>query len=362
MSKVTTPRRDPVPNVAVIGAGISGLFAARTLNDHGMKVTVFEKSRGVGGRMSTRSIGERGSGRTFDHGAQYFTARDPRFIRYVDSWIEQGVVGKWPDSELGSDQKIVVIENGTIKSESNTAERFVGIPTMNSICKHLARDIDVHTQTRVAEIIKIEGGVQLLSESGDSLGKFDRLIVTAPTAQAAELLAGFPKLAEKISAIQMNPCWATMVVFESPLTEQWTGVFLHGSFLSWAARNSTKPGRKRDAEHLVIHANSEWTADHWEDDPQEVAQAMLAEFWRVSGLPQVGHDHLQSHRWKYAIPVQPSEERCFTDDSGIAIACGDWASGSRVEGAFLSGMAAAGQILGTLSAAQSNRPQQTHLF
>ena len=362
MSKVTTPRRDPVPNVAVIGAGISGLFAARTLSDHGMKVTVFEKSRGVGGRMSTRSIGERGSGRTFDHGAQYFTARDPRFIRYVDSWIEQGVVGKWPDSELGSDQKIVVIENGTIKSESNTAERFVGIPTMNSICKHLARDIDVHTQTRVAEIIKIEGGVQLLSESGDSLGKFDRLIVTAPTAQAAELLAGFPKLAEKISAIQMNPCWATMVVFESPLTEQWTGAFLHGSFLSWAARNSTKPGRKRDAEHLVIHAKPEWTADHWEDDPQEVAQAMLAEFWRVSGLSQVGHDHLQSHRWKYAIPVQPSEERCFTDDSGIAIACGDWASGSRVEGAFLSGMAAAGRILGTLSPAHSDRPQQTDLF
>ena len=70
---------------------------------------------------------------------------------------------------------------------------------------------------------------------------------------------------------------------------------IKGLFLC-TARSSTKPRRKQDAEHLVIHANPEWTANHWEHDPQEVAQAMLAEFRRVSGLSQVGHNHLQSHR------------------------------------------------------------------
>ena len=89
---------------------------------------------------------------------------------------------------------------------------------------------------------------------------------------------------------------------------------------------------------------------------------MLAEFWRVTGLTPQPHQHLQSHRWKYAIAVDPSEERCFVDDSAVIVACGDWASGSRVEGAFLSGMAAAGRILGTLSAGEKETPQQSFLF
>ncbi len=78
-----------------------------------MNVTVFEKSRGVGGRMSTRRIE---SGDTFDNGAQYFRARDKRFFRYVTSWAQQGIVAKWPDLGLGSEQKIVAFENGLAKS------------------------------------------------------------------------------------------------------------------------------------------------------------------------------------------------------------------------------------------------------
>ena len=126
-------------------------------------------------------------------------------------------------------------------------------------------------------------------------------------------------MAEPISKIEMNPCWATMVAFEKPITDQWAGAFLHGSFLSWAARNSTKPGRNHDVEHLVIHANPEWTAEHWEQDAGEVAQMMLAEFWRVSGISPQSATHLQSHRWKYAIPVDPSGIRCFADESAVIV-------------------------------------------
>ena len=361
LAKVTTPRFKPVPNVAVIGAGISGLIAARTLQDHGIPVTVFEKSRGVGGRMSTRRIGESDAATTFDHGAQYFTARDPRFIRYVSSWFEQGIVAKWPNENLGSDQKIVVLEDGVVKSESKTEDRFVAVPAMSSICKHLAANIDVQIQKRVSKITEVEGGVELFDDLGNPLGQFDRLVVSAPAAQAAELLVNFPSLSDTISKTKMNPCWATMVAFEKPITDQWVGAFLHGSFLSWAARNSTKPGRSPDVEHVVIHATPQWTEEHWEREPSEVAEEMLAEFWRVAGVSPHSHTHLQSHRWKYAIPIEPSIERCFTDELSVVVACGDWASGSRVEGAFLSGMAAAGRILGTLcSGVEAAR--QTKLF
>jgi NADPH-dependent 2,4-dienoyl-CoA reductase/sulfur reductase-like enzyme len=75
--------------MAVVGAGISGLTCARTLADHGLPVTVFEKSRGVGGRMATRRSD---NGAVFDHGAQYFTVRDQRFQNCVDSWQHAGLV------------------------------------------------------------------------------------------------------------------------------------------------------------------------------------------------------------------------------------------------------------------------------
>ena len=68
--KVATSRDASVPAVAVIGAGISGLFAARTLADRGLNVKVFDKGRGLGGRMSTRRVDGKSC---FDHGAQYFT-------------------------------------------------------------------------------------------------------------------------------------------------------------------------------------------------------------------------------------------------------------------------------------------------
>ena len=360
LAKVTQPRFNPVLHVAIVGAGISGLFAARTLQDHGLKVTVFEKSRGVGGRMATRRVA---GGVTFDHGAQYFTARDPRFIRYVNSWIEQGIVARWPDRELGADQKIVVLKNGAIPSESNSEDRFVAVPTMNSICKHLAEHLDIHTQTRIQRVDRIDEGVEIFSESAKALGKFDRLIVSAPAAQTAELVVSSTSLADQISKMEMNPCWAAMVSFSQPITDQWVGAFLHDSFLSWAARNSTKPGRSRDVEQLIIHASPDWTAANWERAPDEVARTMLAEFWRVAGIPPQPSDHLQAHRWKYAIPVDPIEARCFVDDSAVIFCCGDWASGSRVEGAFLSGMSAAGRILATLSPAQQQgEPKQEFLF
>ena len=358
-TKVNQPRFDPVPNVAVIGAGISGLIAARTLQDHGIPVTVFDKGRGVGGRMSARRTDAGGS---FDHGAQYFTARDPRFARYVDSWGQQGLVDRWPDQAIHSDQKIVVIEAGSIQSESSSQDRFVAVPAMNAICKHLASDLTVRLSTRIDKITAVDDGVALVDQDGNDLGVFDRLIVSAPAAQTAELLVDFPAVAKPVADIKMKACWAAMVSFDKPITDQWVGAFLHESFLSWSARNSSKPGRDHDQENVIIHATPEWTAEHWEDDPDEVAQAMLQEFWRVTGLEALESTHLQVHRWKYAIAETDASVGCFTNESAVVIACGDWANGSRVEGAFLSGMAAAGRITGTLTPMPNSSAAQSLLF
>ena len=112
--QTTRPLYTPRPRVAVIGAGISGLMCARTLLDHGIDVTVFEKGRGVGGRMATRRTDD---GLQFDHGAQYFTVRDERFERYVDSWLQDGIVATLGRPHLQSRQRSRRVEaegNGSL--------------------------------------------------------------------------------------------------------------------------------------------------------------------------------------------------------------------------------------------------------
>jgi photolyase PhrII len=344
--RVSAVRYDRVPQVAVIGAGMSGLFAARTLADHGLPVTVFEKSRGVGGRMATRRADE---GVSFDHGAQYFTVRDERFRRYVDSWQQQGLVARWPDPQAGPGQRIVVLKDGQLVSESESTARFVGLPAMNAVGKHLAADLPIRLKTRIAEILPANDELELVDDQGQSCGRFQRLVVSAPAGQTAELLTHFPALAAAAGSCRMDPCWAAMATFPQALTDQWVGAFLHDSFLVWTARNQTKPGRRDHVEQLVIHAGPQWTADHRDCKADDVAASMLEEFWRVTGIAAQQPATLQGHRWKYAIPLDQPEAACLFDRKAGVAACGDWCSGSRVEGAFLSGMAAAGRILGTLT-------------
>ena len=187
------------PRVAVIGAGISGLNCARTLTDHGCDVTVFEKSRGVGGRMSTRRIDPQWR---FDHGAQYFTARDDRFARYVRSWEQDGVIRSWRG-------RIVVVENGVVKAEKSDDNRYIGVPGMNAIGKHLASELNVQLQSHVTALMRSGQGWRVWA-ADEELGEFDAAVVAVPSPQAASLLAEAPELAEQAAGTQMNGCWAIM--------------------------------------------------------------------------------------------------------------------------------------------------------
>jgi len=360
--QVSRPRFEPIPSVAVIGAGISGLIAARTLQDHGLPVVVLEKSRGVGGRMATRRMAEP-TGLSFDHGAQYFTARDPRFIQYVDSWIEQGVVGRWPGGEESVGQGVVVLRDGTATARESAVERFVGIPSMNAVCKHLAQGLEIRPQTLV-EAVRAgaeQPGWTLLGENGDVLLDCQQLVVSAPAAQAANLLDAW-EISASIKDQLMNPCWALMVGFEDSIGADWAGAFVHDSFLTWVARNSSKPGRPTALESWVLHADPDWTEHHWETDPDQVTSMMLTEFWRVLGnLPQEPVV-AKAHRWKFAIPATDCTELSLSDTTRGVHVCGDWLAGGRVEGAFLSGLSAAGRILNRLRPAVLSRETQKTLF
>jgi hypothetical protein len=284
--------------------------------------------------MSTRRHGEL----RFDHGAQYFTVRDRRFEQSVRAWSDRGLVRPW-------DGRIVVLDEGSIQRVSDSTERWVGVPGMNAVCRHLADGLDIDFDTRIVHAERNGGRWHLETDTGSVFGPFDALVVTAPAPQTAELLlAAAPEMAARIEAVEMAPCWAVMAAFAGPLALDLDGAFVHGSPLSWVARNASKPGRP-DRETWVLHGSPEWSKTHLELDSEVAAHRLLDTFSEALGRELPPADHLVAHRWRFALPIEPIAEACLFDDDLAVVACGDWVGGPRVEGAFLSGSDAAGRLV-----------------
>lgn len=324
----------PMPRVAVIGAGISGLMTARTLRDLGFDVTVFEKSRGLGGRTATRRVDP---GLSFDHGAQYFTVRDPHFVRHVEAWVEQKIAAEWTG-------RIVTIDGTNVRLKTDQTHRYVGVPGMKAIAHHLGAGLGVRLESRIVRLQRIGKGWQVMDAAGQSDGPFSHVLVSLPAPQAAELL-GDHALAAEVRAIPMTPCWAVLAAFDERVEAAWDGAFVHGSPLVWVARNSSKPGRDGSHDCWVLHASPEWSAAHQDVDRDTVKATLLSAFARITAAATLNPIHLDAHRWLFsATPLSVDRLVLFDDDTGLVV-CGDWLAGGRVEGAFRSGVAAAGCIL-----------------
>lgn len=357
---VERPIAAKLPSVAIVGAGLAGLVAARTLQDHGLAVRVLEKSPQVGGRLATRELG---ADLQFDHGAQYFTARDPRFAKCVRSWMHDDLAQPW----LG--RIVEVTSNGTIQAEKHNVARYVGTPSMNHIARHLARDLDVALDTPVHCMRRSDNSQWELLDSHDQvLHRSDVVIVNCPAPQAHRLLVGHSDLAASVQSVQMQPCWAVMLRTSQVDGVPYDAAMVNDSVLAWIARNSSKPQRTDRACTWLLHATARWSSAHLESSVADVTNVLLAAFSHITHCPLSSIDVCQAHLWRYAIPSQPLEVDCLWDSVANLGACGDWCGGPRVEGAYLSGCAMAGSLVNhftidrAAAAAAASVLTQTTLF
>lgn len=332
-SIVSTPPSGGRLRVGVIGAGVAGLACARALADQGHEVVVFDKGRAPGGRISTR----RDADAQFDHGAQYFTVRDPRFGRVVRSWLEAGVVARWRP-RLGR------VIDGEIRSDDRPADAppmLVGAPRMGAIAAHLASELEVRTGVRISAVERAGDAWRLTVEQGADTHECDALAIAIPPAQAVELL-DMPAVHDALSPVALAPCWACMAEFERELDLPFDVMRIESDPLAWAARESSKPGRP-SGHRWTIHASSDWSREHLEMDRDEAAVRIVTAFTEaIGGAPAP----LRSiaHRWRFAQVERALGEPCWFDRDLRLGLCGDWCLEPRIEGAFLSGCALAGRI------------------
>lgn len=320
-------------DVCVIGAGWAGLSAASRLQAAGLDVVVLEKARGPGGRCSTR----RQDGFAFDHGAQYFTARSAEFRAAVQAWTAKGLLASW-------EPRIKVFGQRPDSAGSRPDARLVGAPGMNAVLKHLSLDLECRFSSRV-ETVRREGPIWVLNpaEQAGEL-KARSLVLTAPPEQSANLLDGHSPLAATARAVPMNPCWALMLGYAQPIPVDFDAAFDNDGPLAWLARNSSKPGRAGEA--WLLHASAEWSIRYLEEQAEWVARELLKAFHqRLPTAAGFSPSLISAHRWRYALAPEPLAQDCLIDAEQSLLLAGDWCAGNRIEGAWLSGQAAAMAVL-----------------
>jgi len=318
---------------AVIGAGLSGLVLARALRDHA-EVSVFEKSRGFGGRMATR----RRNDFQFDHGAQYFSAKTESFRRYLEPWLDAGVVAHW-------DARFVEFEGNRIDSRRTWSGRpahYVGVPGMSALGGALAQSLDVKTESRVDRIAGQAGAWRLHGDEAADLGEFDWVVSSIPAAQAATLLPQTFAHLDLVAQRNMSGCYALMLGFDEPLPIDWDAALIRQADISWISQDGSKPGRGGNT--LLVQATNHWSEAHMDLNERAVTEHMLAEIERITGLAGDHARYSALHRWRYANTAKQEGPRALVDPVQQLVACGDWCIHGRVEAAYLSGLDAAEQI------------------
>lgn len=352
-------------HIAIIGAGITGLVLARELQRQGdWQVSIFEKSRGLGGRLSTRRTGQH----SFDHGAPFFTARSAAFQQFLKPYIADGTVADWHP-------RVVTLAPGREPYGRPWFEpHYVGVPQMNSLCKALAQDLVIHTGVTVTGISGRPGNWLLqtlppepILETAEPIGPFHWVVSTVPAEQAGHLLPAVVT-PDVLSQVQFDPCFSLQLPFlvEAPLAAgkrhagqlPFAAAVVQHSPLAWLCFNQRKPGRNQCCS-LVVQSTGDWARQHLATPLPEVQQQLLAALVQLLGpqfLDGLDSAGVSLHRWRYARATQAFQQTLVADVGAGLAAGGDWCLGGGVEAGYLSAVAMAAMLGDTAKSSASPAP------
>ncbi|MEM9098579.1 MAG: FAD-dependent oxidoreductase [Pseudomonadota bacterium] len=316
------------PSIAIIGAGLTGLTVARRLADAGLNPRVYDKGRGIGGRLATRRTD---TGESFDHGAPFVTAGEAPFRTLLTDLVDNQAAAVWGPTGPWRGRK----------------PWHVGVPGMSSLPRKLAEGLEVAKQSEVNALIRNGDAWSLEFTKDRAPEEADIVVVAVPAPQAAKLLSPM-SFAEQLTEVEMAPCLSLMVAFDRPLGLLFDALKAPSEDLAWVIRNSSKPGRLRLPEAWVAHASPEWSQMHLELERPTIADAMFQLLPEAMEIDLPEPTHLAGHRWRYALTTKPLGKAHLAEpDLGLYVG-GDWCLGSTAEDAWKSGSALATDLLAAL--------------
>lgn len=322
-------------DVLIVGAGLSGLSAANKLKAKGLRVLLVEEEREVGGRLSTRL---QGNGRA-DQGAQFFTVRTPEFRAVVAQWLADGLVFEW--AQGWSDGSLAV-------AADDGHPRYAATGGFSQLARQLAADLNVRLNTPVTAVEQEASGWRVVDQAGQSY-QAAAVILTPPVPLSLALLAagGVSLSAEDrqtLAQIHYAPCLCGLFRVEGRVNLPEPGAVQRpGAAVSWIADNQRK-GISPEARIITVHANERLSRELWEVETAVVLARLQASLEPFLDGAAVIHE-AQLKRWPYATPTTIHPQRCLVaQDLPPLLFAGDAFAGPRVEGAVLSGWAAAASL------------------
>lgn len=309
--------------VVVVGAGLSGVAAARVLVEHGLPVRLLDRGRRAGGRMAVRTVEDR----PVDIGASYLTVSDPAFEAVVEDWRQRGLARPWTDTLFSTDRP------GVFEPHQG-AVRWAAPLGLRRLVEDLVEGLPLERAT--VERVDAAGGLRVDGQPAAAV------LLAMPDPQARRLLGPGLELERAVLDDPFEPVLALTARWSERCWPDFDGLFVNGdAVLSWVADDGRRRGD--DAPVLVAHSTPELAAAHL-DAPQEAAAAMTTVLRTVLDIaPEPLDAHV--HRWSFARPVKGHDEPFHLGTSLVGI-CGDaWAERARVEAAWLSGTAVAEEVV-----------------
>tara|TARA_Y100000389_G_scaffold35512_1_gene30216 strand:- start:10052 stop:11032 length:981 start_codon:yes stop_codon:yes gene_type:complete len=314
--------------IAIIGAGISGLTIAQKLSVNN-QVTIFDKSRGIGGRMATRRV----ENFHFDHGTQFFTAKSKQFQEFCQNAYKKGIIDVW-------NVKFCEIIGHNISRkwffDNEKKPHYIAVPQMNNLCKFMAKDLDLRLKEQIVKIDFTNKKWCLKTEEKEFFN-FDYLILAIPSNQVMNLLPNNFKYLNIVGNIKMLPCFTLMVGLKEKLDLEFDAALVKESIISWISVNNSKKGRPENFS-LSVNSSNSWAWENLEDDLSIIQQKLLDELQKITNFDAGNLEYVNTHRWRYAnANFRRGEKSLLDQDLNLGI-CGDYFLAGRVENGFLSAL------------------------
>ena len=322
-------------DVLIIGAGLSGLMAAHTLIDSGYTVQLIDKGRSVGGRLATRRVGEG----VADHGAQFFTVRTDLFRSYVEKWLEKGLIHVWGTGW----------SDGSLKRTAGDGHpRYVANGGMNKLAKYLAEDLDIVVNKRITRIELFDDSWSVVDGDG-GVYSGRALLLTPPVPQTLELLDTSyiqlnPEERADLTKVQFGPCLCGIHEIDGEIDLPEPGAVQDfQKDIYWIADNQAKG--VSDTPIITTHASAKFSRQNWDAPENDIINQLesVVKPYLKNGSTIT---NTQLKKWRYSVPLitYPKEYFMAKGLPNLVLAGDAFGGRGRVEGAFMSGIAA-GQAL-----------------